>query len=274
MSATRGLPVVQVDAFTDEPFRGNPAAICTLDRARDDAWLQAVAREMNLSETAFIWQPDHRLVLRWFTPSTEVRLCGHATLAAAHVLWETAAVPAESAITFLTLSGRLTAAREDGWIRLDFPSVPAQGVTMPAELRGLIGAPPLWFGVAEGTGLVEVEDEATVRGLAPDVRSLAGIPGLGRLIVTAKASTPGFDFVSRFFAPAVGIDEDPVTGSSHCTLASFWAQRLGRTELVGYQASARGGTVRVRFLGERVHLLGQAVTVMRGRLCTEDPPSR
>ena len=260
--------VYQVDAFTDRPFAGNPAGVCLLPELTADAWIQAIAAEMNLSETAFlVRQPDDAFHLRWFTPAAEVALCGHATLASAHVLWETGALqPAETA-RFHTLSGLLTATQRDGWIELDFPATPAAPVEPPAGLAAALGARPCYAGLNVFDYLVEVESEAIVRSLRPDVTALGRLPVRG-VIVTAASASPEFDFISRFFAPAVGVNEDPVTGSAHCCLAPFWAGRLGKTEMVAYQASARGGVVRVR-LGpgaERVLLGGQAVTVLVGEL--------
>ncbi len=268
------IPLHQVDAFTCEPFRGNPAAICLTGGPRESAWMQAVAAEMNLAETAFVWREGDAHRLRWFTPTIEVPLCGHATLASAHVLWRVGEVPAGSAIAFETLSGRLVAEAEGDWIRLDFPALPPRDAPCapPAGLLAALAAPSARVhevprpNAADGPSwLVELESEAAVAGLRPDFRALAAVPGHA-VIATAQASAEGRDFVSRFFAPKAGIDEDPVTGSSHCSLAPFWAARLGRSELVGYQRSARTGIVRVRLRGDRVDLLGQAVTVLQGAL--------
>ena len=263
-------PLFQVDAFTAEPFAGNPAAVCLLEGGEDAGWMQAVAAEMNLSETAFLrLDGTGRFRLRWFTPAVEVELCGHATLASAHVLWTEGRVPAGQAIRFGTASGPLAAHPGDGAIWLDFPATPAGPVDPPAGLVEALGAgAPRWVGRARFDYLVELEDEAAVRGLRPDPRRLGGLtPGSVGVIVTAPAAGPGgYDFVSRYFAPAAGIDEDPVTGSAHCVLGPFWAGRLGRDELTGFQASARGGLVQVRTDGDRVRLGGRAVTVLRGQL--------
>jgi PhzF family phenazine biosynthesis protein len=264
-------PLFQVDAFTAEPFAGNPAAVCLLeDEEPDPGWMQRVAAEMNLSETAFLRpraEPG-RYGLRWFTPAVEVQLCGHATLASAHVLWSEGLAEAGRELRFDTASGPLAARRDaDGAIWLDFPTTPAGPVDPPAGLLEALGAGPArWVGLGRFDYLVELEDEAAVRGLAPDVRGLKGL-GVRGVIVTAAAGGPGgYDFVSRFFAPGAGIDEDPVTGSAHCALGPFWAERLGRARLTGFQASARGGLVQVRPEGDRVLLGGQAVTVLRGQL--------
>ncbi len=260
-----GLPLFQVDAFTDRPFAGNPAAVCILNEPGDAAWMQQVAREMNLSETAFLSRQNDGYSLRWFTPAVEVALCGHATLASAHVLWEQGHLPAGAQARFHTKSGLLTAVQSDDWIELDFPAKPEQPAESIPDLAEALGTTPIYVGMSQFDCLVEVESEADVRTLQPDLARLAAIPARG-IIVTSRASTPGYDFVSRFFAPNVGVPEDPVTGSAHCVLSPFWSKRLGRARLTGYQASPRGGVVRVRLDGERVYLGGQAVTVLRGEL--------
>jgi PhzF family phenazine biosynthesis protein len=258
--------IFQVDAFTDQPFRGNPAAVCLLDREVDEGWMQAVAAEMNLSETAFVGadRGDGTLPLRWFTPAAEVDLCGHATLASAHVLWREAEVPAAAEIRFATRSGVLTARDDGGEIQLDFPATPPTPAEAPAGLEEALGVPLRQVGRSRFDYLVEVGSEREVRELEPDFWRLRSVATRG-LIVTAAAAPP-YDFVSRFFAVAVGIDEDPVTGSAHCCLSPFWSQRLGRTDLLGFQASRRGGVVRTRLKGDRVVLGGRAVTVLRGEL--------
>lgn len=262
-----GRRIVQVDAFTDRAFAGNPAAVCILEEDAPAEWMQDVAREMNLSETAFLLRsPDPAAYhLRWFTPKVEVDLCGHATLASAHVLWEDGHVQVEQQVRFLTRSGVLTAQLGDGWIAMDFPASPALRCEIPAGLVEALGAEPIWVGRNRFDVLAELSSEQAVRELTPDARRLRNIPVRG-VIVSAPAETPGFDFVSRFFAPAVGVDEDPVTGSAHCSLAPYWSARFGRAELIGYQASERGGVVRVLSRGERVTLSGQAVTTLRGEL--------
>jgi PhzF family phenazine biosynthesis protein len=255
----------QVDAFTDEAFAGNPAAVCLLASARDDIWMQQVAREMNLAETAFLVRRPDGFDLRWFTPAIEVDLCGHATLASAHVLWEERQLEADQTARFHTRSGLLTASRHGGLIWLDFPATPPQPVGGLDELELALGASYKFLGRTAFDYLVELDSEAEVRSLAPDISLLTRLGARG-VIVTARSSNDSYDFVSRFFAPGAGIPEDPVTGSAHCGLGPYWAAKLGKKELVGYQASARGGTVRVRVEGDRAHLGGHAVTVLRGEL--------
>ncbi|HYR29893.1 MAG TPA: PhzF family phenazine biosynthesis protein [Thermoanaerobaculia bacterium] len=260
--------LLHVDSFTSHAFRGNPAAVCLLDGERDEAWMQNVAAEMNLSDTAFLLpRGGDGFVLRWFTPSVEVALCGHATLASAHALWAEHLWPPDKPIRFHTKSGLLTADRDDDVIELDFPATPAEAVTPPAGLlESLAVDAPLYVGRNHFDYLVEVADESIVRGLAPDLAQLATIECRGVIVTSRAASTTAADFVSRFFAPGAGIDEDPVTGSAHCTLAPYWAAKLGKQEMTGYQASKRGGYVRVRLMGNRVKLGGKAVTVLRGEL--------
>ncbi|GER81969.1 phenazine biosynthesis protein [Thermogemmatispora aurantia] len=257
-----GQRIVQVDAFTDRPFAGNPAAVCLLVEPRDERWMQLVAREMNLSETAFLLPEGDGYRLRWFTPTVEVDLCGHATLASAHILWEEGLLRSDDLARFYTRSGLLTARRLDGWIEMDFPATPATATTPPPGLSEALGVTPRQVARNQFDYLIELESEEAVRALQPDLTRLLTIPARG-FIVTSRASGQDYDFVSRFFGPAVGVNEDPVTGSAHCTLAPFWCSRLGRPALTGYQASARGGLVRVRLAGERVFLSGQAVTVLR-----------
>ncbi|MCI0331241.1 MAG: PhzF family phenazine biosynthesis protein [candidate division Zixibacteria bacterium] len=260
-----GLKIYQVDSFTDKPFAGNPAGVCILPEARSERWMQDVAREMNLAETAFLVRQANGYNLRWFTPAVEVDLCGHATLASAHILWETGQLPSNQEARFHTKSGQLSAKQNGKLIEMNFPSTPAASAEAPPGLSQALGVDAKYVGKSRFDYLMEVESEDTVRGLNPNFGQIKKLPVRG-IIVTSRAGSDGCDFVSRFFAPAAGIDEDPVTGSAHCTLAPFWAERLGKKELVGYQASSRGGTVRVRVDGKRVHLGGQAVTVLTGEL--------
>jgi len=300
-TSPRSVPIVQVDAFTTTPFAGNPAAVCLLDAPRPDTWLQALAAEMNLSETAFLEALDARedadFALRWFTPATEVELCGHATLASAHVLWDGGRVPGDRPVRFTTASGVLTCVREPSsapgvssdsaagspLIWMDFPAQPATELggeersALDRDLTRALGAPPVRVARSRFDLLVELGSEEAVRGLEPDMAGLAQVEARG-LIVTAPGANGGdggdggggeelrHDFVSRFFAPRVGVPEDPVTGSAHCCLAPWWSERLGRANLTGYQASRRGGAVRTELQGERVRLGGAAITVFTGEV--------
>lgn len=259
------VPIVQVDAFTNQAFGGNPAAVCVLREARDEQWMQNVAREMNLSETAFLVAQADAFHLRWFTPTVEVALCGHATLASAHVLWQEGYLKPGAQARFDTLSGRLLADRRGEWIELDFPAKSEEAAEPPAHLTEALGVTPRYVGRNQFDYLVELESAEQVRSLSPDHSQLRRLPVRG-VIVTSRSDSPEYDFVSRFFAPGSGIDEDPVTGSAHCCLAPYWSKILGKTEMMAYQASARGGVVRVRLEGDRVLLGGQAVTVLRGEL--------
>lgn len=258
-------PVVTVDAFTDCPFAGNPAAVCILPGPADEAWMRNVAAEMNLSETAFLHPHADGWSLRWLTPAVEVDLCGHATLASAHVLWQDGHLPPDAEARFHTRSGVLTCRRQGEWIVMDFPAKPEHETDAPEGLERALGVTPKYIGRSHFDLLVEVDSEDAVRALQPDITLLAGVEARG-VIVTARSADGRYDFVSRFFAPRAGVNEDPVTGSAHCVLAPFWAARMGKDEMTGYQASRRGGVVRVHAAGDRVELAGQAVTVVRGEL--------
>jgi len=260
-----GLTIYQVDAFTDRAFAGNPAAVCLLPAARDGGWMRNVAREMNLSETAFLVRQGDGYDLRWFTPTVEIDLCGHATLASAHILWETGNLQPDQPARFWTRSGILTATRRGEWIELDFPADPPEPASLPAGLDEALGASVRYVGKGRFDYLLELESESVVRGLQPDFNRLGQVAARG-IIVTSRSESPEFDFVSRFFAPQSGVNEDPVTGSAHCCLGPFWAERLAKQELLAHQISARGGIVKVRLVGDRVKLGGQAVTVLRGEL--------
>jgi PhzF family phenazine biosynthesis protein len=260
------LKLLQIDAFTSRPFRGNPAAVCLLDGERDARWMQDVAAEMNLSETAFLLPRDGDFSLRWFTPATEVALCGHATLASAHALWEENILAPVEVARFHTKSGLLTAERKGDLIELDFPATLEQRTAAPAGLLESLGiSEPVYVGRNKFDFLIEVASEDLVRGIQPDHAQLRTIEVRG-VIVTSRATSTDADFISRFFAPGSGVDEDPVTGSAHCCLTPYWAARLGKEEMTGYQASARGGYVYVQLAGDRVKLRGHAVTVLRGEL--------
>jgi predicted PhzF superfamily epimerase YddE/YHI9 len=285
MAAPCSLPFLHVDAFTQDAFGGNPAGIVFLEGPRNAAWLQAVAAEMNLSETAFLLRrADGRFDLRWFTPAVEVTLCGHATLASAHALWTTGRADPGAPIVFETLSGALTArpatgrsgsgsgsARTgaDGAITIDLPLRPVTPATLPVDVLAALGIHPIAVHASgKGPGgvdyIVECADEAMVTAARPDMGPLKAVDG--GVILTARASTRGWDFVSRYFVPAFGVDEDPVTGSAHCALAPYWAKRLGRPTLTARQVSKRGGTLEVAVDGDRVRLTGHAVTVLSGEL--------
>ncbi len=262
------IPVLQVDAFTDRPFRGNPAAVCILDKPPAEAWMQDVAREMNLSETAYLLPNEDGFGLRWFTPKTEVDLCGHATLASAHVLWETERLPHDRSAVFHTRSGVLTAEMAGEWIEMDFPAEPGRplsGEEPVPRVEEVLGAKAENFAVNRFDYLVEVNSERSLRSLRPNFKSLAELLPRG-VIVTCLSETGDFDFLSRFFAPAARIDEDPVTGSAHCFLGPYWSARLKKDEFTAFQASERGGVVRIHLRGDRVVLGGRAVTTMEGTI--------
>jgi predicted PhzF superfamily epimerase YddE/YHI9 len=259
------MELYQVDAFTHTPFHGNPAAVCLLPEERPDAWMQAVAAEMNLSETAFLLPEGECWRLRWFTPLKEVSLCGHATLASAHALYETGRAAIDAPIRFMSQSGLLTAERRGDWIELDFPARVLLLEDLPEGLADCLGAKPVAYRRYKDSFLIEVGSEAELRGLQPDFLTLKGLP-VRSVAVTCRSETPEFDFVSRYFAPQVGVNEDPVTGSMHCALVPYWSEKLGKMVLRAYQASARGGVLRLRLDGERVKIGGQAVTVLKGEL--------
>jgi PhzF family phenazine biosynthesis protein len=263
---TMTIPLFCIDAFTATPFAGNPAAVCLLANPADGGWMQSVAAEMNLAETAFVRPLDGGgFGLRWFTPATEVDLCGHATLAAAYALWETKAVASTQAICFQTRSGELACSRNGEWVEMDFPALLPEPAVAPAGLLDALGVAPIQISRNRFDYLIQLKTEAEVRAAKPEFRSLQKIDTRG-VILTAASSDPAFDFASRFFAPAVGIDEDPVTGSAHCCLAVYWSRLLGKSSLVGRQLSTRGGVVRMHLRDDRVVLGGQAVTVHRGEL--------
>lgn len=262
-----GIPLYQVDAFTHSPFKGNPAAVCVLREAQTDTWMSSIAAEMNLSETAFILPQPDGYQLRWFTPKVEVSMCGHATLASAHVLWENGYAPKDRSICFHTKSGNLLAAWREGWIELDFPAREYPEQIHDIEIGAALGVrfTALFKQHAKASYLGEVASEGDVRRIQPDFHHLTQL-GLRSIIVTTRAEQPGYDIVSRFFAPGIGINEDPVTGSAHCALGPYWSEKLGKRDLVAYQASPRGGMLRIGVRGERVLLTGEAVTVFKGEL--------
>ncbi len=258
-------PIYQVDAFADEAFKGNPAAVCLLSAPRNDVWMQNLAAEMNLSETAFVYEEDGGTRLRWFTPQAEVDLCGHATLASAHVLWESGKLGAQDAARFQTRSGELTAERKGQWIELNFPAQPPEASDAKKELEEALGTRIVYAGFNGSDFLAEVENADAVRKLQPDLKRVAALPARG-ICATSSSDAEEFDFVSRFFAPGIGVDEDPVTGSAHCCLGPYWGGKLGKNEMTAYQASRRGGVVKVRLENDRVALCGKAVVVFSGEL--------
>lgn len=260
-----GIRLIQVDAFSDRPFSGNPAAICLLEEDVDSEWMQSLAEEMNLSETAFVRPLDEGFGLRWFTPVAEVDLCGHATLASAHVLWSEGLAATDAPIQFHTRSGVLPCRKQGETIELDFPTTPPSEAEPPDGLCDSLGVHPTYCGKTQFDTLLIVETEDTVRSLSPDFTRLREFPTRG-IIVSSACRDPAIDFISRYFAPAFGIDEDPVTGSAHCCLGPYWAEELGKTKLNAFQSSQRGGHVRVSVEGGRTLLGGKAVTVMRGEI--------
>jgi PhzF family phenazine biosynthesis protein len=255
-----------VDAFTAKPTTGNPAGVCVMERAADEKWMQSVAAEMNHAETAFLYPKNDGYHLRWFTPKTEVPLCGHATLASAHILWSEGFQPKDKRLQFHTLSGTLSADRlEDGWIQLDFPVLERKPVEEKADVEKILGVKARKIRCYNIKLLLELESEQAVRAVRPDFAEMLNLNAKG-VIVTARSTSTEYDFVSRFFAPAFGINEDPVTGSAHCALAPYWKEKLGKDTMMAYQASARGGVLRVTVKGDRVLLAGQAVTTLKGEL--------
>ena len=257
------MKIYQVDAFTEKPFKGNPAAVCILEENKPEEWMQEVAGEMNLHETAFLFSMNQGYGLRWFTPNSEVDLCGHATLACAHILWEKGYLKKNQEANFHSKSGLLTAKLTEGWIQLNFPATPEEKIDAPEELIEALDINPVYVGKNIFDYLVEVDSEEIVKNLKPDFMKLMKVRARG-VIVTAKSTE--YDFVSRFFAPEIGIFEDPVTGSAHCCLGPYWMKRLGKDSLYAYLASERGGVLKVQVAGERVLIMGKAVTVLEGEL--------
>lgn len=263
------------DAFTNVKFAGNPAAVCILGSSGEDEYdaecMQKIAAEMNLSETAFVKKniENNEFLLRWFTPEVEVELCGHATLATSHILWQTGIINENEAAIFNTLySGKLIATKNDDEITLDFPSIPVIDSEPVPDLEKALKVKPIFTGIcgkSESNYIVEIDSEKELRNLKPDIKLLSSIPKFG-FLVTCKSESKEFDFISRYFAPAKGIDEDPVTGSAHCSLAPYWGKKLNKTEMNAYQASKRGGSMKVKIQGDRVFLTGKAITVMEGNL--------
>lgn len=261
-----GVKIYQIDSFTNQIFKGNPAGVCVLPGPADEEWMLKVATEMNLSETAFLYPERVGFNLRWFTPTVEVDLCGHATLASAHVLWTEKILTPEKMVKFFTRSGTLTARYLEGWIELNFPSIYEQSTEAPEGVLEALGlCETIYVGKTSSNYLIEVGDAAIIRTLTPDFNYLSKLGSYG-FIVTSRSDSKEYDFISRYFDPAEGIDEDSVTGSAHCCLGPYWSKRLGKNEFTAYQASKRGGILKVRLEGDRVLLKGQAVTVFRGEL--------
>ncbi|WMW24061.1 PhzF family phenazine biosynthesis protein [Methanolobus sediminis] len=259
------ITIYQVDAFTDIPFAGNPAGVCILDGPANEEWMQNVAKEMAISETAFLYPENDGYDLRWFAPDAEVDLCGHATLASAHILWEKGFAGEDETLRFFTKSGLLTATFNDGWVELDFPALTEEETDAPVGLTEALGVKTLYTGKNAFDYLVEVASEEELRSIKPDLPKLAEITARG-INVTAISSSKEYDFISRLFAPAIGIPEDPVTGSAHCCLGPYWAKKLNKTVFTAYQASERGGFLKVQVKGERVLISGKAVTVIEGKI--------
>lgn len=259
------ISIIHVDTFVEEGLQGNVAAVCILPGPAEPAWMQQVAREMNVSETAFVYRQSDDFHLRWFSPLVEIDLCGHGTLAVAHALREDGHFTRQQMARFMTRSGLLTARVQGEWIQLDFPSLPQHEITPPLELRHALGVPLKYVGTDGHDYLVELDSEGAVRSLRPNFHLLSTIQARA-IIVTSQASSMNYDVVSRVFAPRLGINEDPVTGSAHCCLGPFWMTKLRKKELIAYQASARGGVLRLRLNGERVSLSGKAITSKRSPL--------
>jgi len=261
-----GVPIYVVDAFTEKPFGGNPAGVCLLDKPADEQWMQRVANEMQHAETAFLYPlSDGSHNLRWFTPTIEVDLCGHATLASAHILWQVGRLKPDQEAKFQTKSGQLVARKSGDEIRMDFPAEPAEEMDAPPTLRLAISKPPVWIGHNRMDMLVQLESAEDVRTLGPSINAIAMLGGRG-VIVTAQSDTPEYDFICRFFAPAAGVPEDNATGSAQCALGPFWSERLGKKELKSFQASPRGAVLGVEVKGDRVDICGKAFTVLEGTL--------
>lgn len=259
------VKIFHVDAFTNKPFAGNPASVCILPGPADEKWMQNIAKEMNLSETAFLYRQDGSFVLRWFTPVVEVNLCGHATLASAHILWESNYLKPEEDARFYTKSGVITALRIGNYIEMNFPALFVKPCPALPDLAEVLGVDVKQIGQTEFFCLVEVETEKVLRNINPDFEMLKTIPCSG-VIVTSLSDSKQFDFVSRCFAPKEGVNEDPVTGSAHCVLATYWQNKLNKSNFTAYQASSRGGVVQVKINGDRVFLKGEAITIFEGRV--------
>lgn len=263
---TKPKIIYQVDAFTDQSFKGNPAGVCILEKDAPEEWMQNVAAEMNLSETAFITPDDKAFKIRFFSPEAEIPLCGHATLSSAHILYETGVVEKNKEIIFLSKAGKLTIRYEDGWITMNFPSYQVKPVKIPDGIAKIIGITPAeLYRTAHGWSFALLRNENELKDLKPDFKAMKN-SGFGDLIVTAPSDDPAFDFCVRCFAPALGINEDPVTGSAHCALVPFWHNKTGKERFVSHQVSKRGGVLKVALKGDRVEISGQAKTIFKAEL--------
>lgn len=255
----------QVDAFTQKPFEGNPAAVCVLEGPQKEDWMQSLASEMNLSETAFLLPEQDGWRLRWFTPTTEVDLCGHATLASAMVLFETHPELRDDTIRFLTKSGELLAKWVEGQVELNFPAMKPQPLTVPNQVVKVLGFQPVGAVFSGNYFLFEAGDPSQIMDADPDMDDLAGLP-MPEVIITAKSPMPEYDFISRFFAPQLGVDEDPVTGSAHCLLTPYWGEKLGKKRLSAFQASKRGGSLELEWVDDRILIKGSAAFIFKAEL--------
>lgn len=262
----RSIPIYQVDAFTHVPFKGNPAGVCLIEESMSDKWMQSVASEMNLSETAFLVKDGNRYLIRFFTPEAEIPLCGHATLSSAHIIYETGLIPESEKLFLISKAGELTVWKDGNWITMDFPSYGVEKIEIPTDAMDLLGGiPSELYKTGHGWSLAVFDNEEEVLKLKPDFRAMKGTI-FGDTIVTAPATNSDYDFCVRCFVPALGINEDPVTGSAHCSLTPFWYKRTGKENMVSKQVSVRGGVLRVSFKGERVNISGEARTILRGEL--------
>jgi len=263
------MKIYQVDAFTNQIFKGNPAGVCVMPmgKMKDKELLQNIAMEMNLSETAFLCKQEDDYLLRWFTPVTEVEFCGHATLASAHILWETGLENKHATIQFNTMTGKLFARYKQGKVELDFPTFEVEEIPSQKNINQTLGIAPIFSGITNNRYLFEIEDLKVLLSIYPD---FAKLKVLGRAFcVTCKSDNPEYDFYSRYFAPALGVNEDPVTGSSHSSLAPYWSKKLGKTKLMAYQASKRGGTLECELAPDgRVFIRGHTRTVFEIEMVT------
>jgi PhzF family phenazine biosynthesis protein len=258
--------IYQVDAFTSKPFKGNPAGVCILEKAMPDEWMQNIAMEMNLSETAFVFPGERSWMIRYFTPASEISLCGHATLSSAHIMFETRIAAPDQEIIFSSKAGMLETRTSDGWIIMNFPAYNSHPISVPPDIEKIIGANPSeLYRTDHGWIFVLLEDENAVKDLKPDFRAMRNSE-FGDLIVTSRSSDPEFDFCVRCFAPALGIDEDPVTGSAQCALVPFWHQKTGNMKFISHQVSHRGGILKATLINERVEIEGQATTIFKAEL--------